>query len=1169
MKLLELDFIAFGPFTDVRLDMTAGAQRLHVVFGPNEAGKSSALRGLQALLYGIPHDTADNFLHDNPRLRIGGGIRHSDSSELRFVRRKGYKNTLLTPDNQPLPDSALGTFLGGVGRELFATMFGIDHATLVRGGQEILRGGGDVGQSLFAAGLGGISLRQVLQGLDAEAEQLFRPRGQNYRINKALADYQAVKRTVSESSVSSREWSDHDKTFHQATADLRKVRDAFERFSQEQQRLKRFQSALPKIAQRQELLAKLQALGDVVLLPSDFPGQRRETVQKLEAAVGAERETEQALQRLHQDLQGLAVPEALLEQAETIVALHERLGSHRKAAQDRPGLVGEQRQLEVDAERLLGELRPELTLAQAKGLRLQAGHRARIDTLAGQYQADLERVHRARNTVQEHEDQRTRVNQELNALEVPRDSQDLRRAVTRAQRQGDMEGELAQARMARQVEEEQAQIELKQLGLTSATIEELELLPIPAHETLDRFETDINALGAKKVRLEERMGEVRAELAEVERDLEELRLAGTVPSEEELSQSRVTRDELWTQVRDRWTDRHTLARAPSADDAEENLLQRYENSVSHADELADRLRREAERVARQATLMARRAQGANELEQLDGEKATLQAQIRQLHEAWNDLWQPLGIRPLPPREMRAWVDRHEKLLQRAERVRECRRKVQGLHARVDEHRTEVSRHIELISEVGAMTDETLEALLARSECLLESIDATARKRQELQTEVGRLQQRLQRAQRDQQDAADKLSQWQRDWAAAVADLGLGGEALPPQANAVLSTLDELLKKLDEADRLAQRIRGIDRDAAAFATDVNALVERVAPDLLEVPPDHAVGQLHDRLSRAQASAATKAEIQKQIQEKDAALEEAQTTIRLLRERLAALCRQARCSTADDLPAAEERSGQTQALHKDLETVEQHLLELSAGATLDQLLREAGAVDADAIPAHLEGIEHQVQELEDRRSALDQTIGQERTILKQMDGSAKAAESAEKAEAILADLRGAVDRFVRLRLASVILRQEIERYRTSHQEPLLARASELFRQLTLGSFERLQADFNDQDQPILVGVRPSGDLVVVEGMSDGTRDQLFLALRLASLEHYLATNEPLPFIVDDILIQFDDQRAEATLQVLAQLSAKTQVIFFTHHGGLVEAAQRVTGDGAMTIHRLGLP
>jgi uncharacterized protein YhaN len=73
-----------------------------------------------------------------------------------------------------------------------------------------------------------------------------------------------------------------------------------------------------------------------------------------------------------------------------------------------------------------------------------------------------------------------------------------------------------------------------------------------------------------------------------------------------------------------------------------------------------------------------------------------------------------------------------------------------------------------------------------------------------------------------------------------------------------------------------------------------------------------------------------------------------------------------------------------------------------------------------------------------------------------------------------------------------------------------------------------------------------------MSSGTRDQLFLALRLATLEGYLDRSEPMPFVVDDILVNFDDERARAALELLAKLSERTQVLLFTHHGRVREQA-----------------
>ena len=88
-----------------------------------------------------------------------------------------------------------------------------------------------------------------------------------------------------------------------------------------------------------------------------------------------------------------------------------------------------------------------------------------------------------------------------------------------------------------------------------------------------------------------------------------------------------------------------------------------------------------------------------------------------------------------------------------------------------------------------------------------------------------------------------------------------------------------------------------------------------------------------------------------------------------------------------------------------------------------------------------------------------------------------------------------------------------------------------------------------------------------MSTGTRDQLFLALRLASLERQLPMGEPLPFVVDDILVNFDDDRARASLEQLTELARRTQVLFFTHHSRLVELAQQTVPMELLKVHQLG--
>jgi uncharacterized protein YhaN len=87
-----------------------------------------------------------------------------------------------------------------------------------------------------------------------------------------------------------------------------------------------------------------------------------------------------------------------------------------------------------------------------------------------------------------------------------------------------------------------------------------------------------------------------------------------------------------------------------------------------------------------------------------------------------------------------------------------------------------------------------------------------------------------------------------------------------------------------------------------------------------------------------------------------------------------------------------------------------------------------------------------------------------------------------------------------------------------------------------------------------------------MSDGTRDQLFLALRLASIETYLTFNEPMPLIVDDIMINYDDIRSSQTLKVLAELAQRTQVIIFTHHRHLLDLARTSLNEISMWVQEI---
>ncbi|KHJ63590.1 ATP-binding protein, partial [Burkholderia glumae] len=173
-----------------------------------------------------------------------------------------------------------------------------------------------------------------------------------------------------------------------------------------------------------------------------------------------------------------------------------------------------------------------------------------------------------------------------------------------------------------------------------------------------------------------------------------------------------------------------------------------------------------------------------------------------------------------------------------------------------------------------------------------------------------------------------------------------------------------------------------------------------------------------------------------------------------------------------------------------------------------------------------------------------------------GQSSAAIAEAKRQEALAAMGDTAEQYLEAATASRLLRWAIERYREQRQGPMLSRASEIFAGLTLGDFSRLVVD-TERQPPELSARRANGRPVAVGGLSEGTRDQLFLALRIAALELQLGNKAALPFVADDLFINFDDARSKAGLAALRELSTRTQVLFLTHHAHLLPLVEEVFG------------
>ncbi len=1153
MKLLGLDLIAFGPFTDISLDLSEGSEGVHLIYGPNEAGKSSLLRAVRQLFTEIPHLSTDDFVHESKRLRIGARVRSAGGEVLEFRRRKGRKDTLLGSDDAPLDPARLTRFLGPLNPADFVTKFAIGHEELVAGGKAIIEGRGDLGALLFAAGSGHTGIAAGQKRLQDECDELFKRGGSKPRINSTYAELEAARKLRTESTLRWSDWIEHQQALHDAQAKKQSIEQALDWARREVRRLKRLQQAIEPAAERRQLLSELAPLAGAILLAPDFMARRRDALSALEQAKISADTARRELDEVVAELESLHEPEQLLDQAEPIEDLHVRLGSHQQSARDRIQLLAESDQLEASA----ASLRRDLGAASIalENQPLTAAERVAIQDLGGERPLIFKGRDDARRAFEKHTARVTELQARLESLGVARDPSALRKAVTQAQRQGELEAQLQSDRESLDRDLRRANDDLRGLEPWSGTLEALEDLRPPQVEVIEQFQDELASAARALDDLNGRIGEGEARAHAIDLQIEQIRLGGEVPTEDDLNQARARREHAWQHLRQAW---------PAGPDSPEAAA--FTRNLAEADELADRLRREADRVATKVKLVTERGSCTRQLAEYQSRLLELRERQDTSHARWHNAWSTLGIAPRTPREMLAWSRRYGELTALTRSIREQQHAMSLREARVVQLAEEIAAALAALDEAPQMPGAPLSDLIERGHAVLEALAETASARKRLEKELASAQSERTELEERATSTARELDRWQGQWRDAMRRLGLPDDATPSQANKVVEQAAMLLDQLDRSRAHRRRIEAIDRDAEKFATSVRAMSERVAPALAKLPVEQAARELHLQLTEGRRVQQRRAALIERRERLEETARNAQSAIREMNGRLAGLCREAQCEREDELPAIERRSERRRKIEDDLAKLNRELSRLVPGEPLDELINEVAAADPDTLIEEIARREAEVVEHDRARESLDQSIGREQEVLSRMDGNGKAADAEQEIEILRTRIRSDVEQYSRLRLASAVLREGIERYRQKRQGPILARAGALFATLTLGSFERLAVEYNDRDEPVLMGVRAGGRTVGVEGMSDGTADQLYLALRLASLENHLSKGEPVPLVVDDILIHFDDERAAAALGVLGELSSRTQILLFTHHRRLVELAESRLTPGTLFTHEL---
>lgn len=917
-------------------------------------------------------------------------------------------------------------------------------------------------------------------------------------------------------------------------------------------------TALPDAREHDAILARRAELRDVRLLPEDAREHRLNAERTLKHTHTQLQNLSDEEQQLRDEDRALVVPNLLLALEARTADLADKRAIYLKASKDRTSLASKLDAGVLELQELLRQLPFPKAPDEIEALRIDTASQARIRDLVREGERLKASAATLRNNARAADERAEKAEKALQLLPPASDPTALQSAVRAARRQGDLDASLQMVAADLSEKHKQAQRLTAALSLWDGTSEAAAALPLPLDETIERFEQDlgniaeeVRANAAQKRELEDDLGQLRETMAALESQ-------GSIPTADDLRETRQHRDGLWAIVRRVWL----LVEADTRPAA--SLAAEYEESVGGADSLGDQMFSEHKRVAQIGEHRAREMRVRKSLQQHEQETADLSQRQVKLVAAWREAWVPADIDPLSPREMRAWKGQHQIIAALVGDVTRLQDKAGAIRASIDAHRLACSQ---TLTAFGAWElDESLglATVLEVAEEKVAQIEKNREKRDRLTEAHTTATEEKSRCNGELNDTKADLEAWQESWQELIAPLHLPGTAQPSQAEAVLEKLDQVFSKHTELNGIRERIRHIDNDSNAFDDEIEMLANDGCPDLPSGAPEMRATELLTRLDAGRASRARRAEIRERLIEIDSETRETQRDREAAESILASYVEGAGVASTNELEEAENKSEEMRALEDRLGKVRERLRR--TGVPLDDLIAAASEIEQEVLGLEIAELVQYLERKEELRDVKNQQFANLERSFEAMDGGADAASENDDAEEALAQIVYLTSEYALKRSAAVVLRREIQRFAEANQGPILRRASELFQQLTLGRYEGISSEFSERDEAILVCNRASKGTTVVDGLSDGTRDQLYLSLRLAALEHHMQENESMPLIVDDVLITFDDPRSSATLETMSGLARSGQVLFFTHHRRLVELAEQVISDELLAIHEL---
>jgi uncharacterized protein YhaN len=394
-------------------------------------------------------------------------------------------------------------------------------------------------------------------------------------------------------------------------------------------------------------------------------------------------------------------------------------------------------------------------------------------------------------------------------------------------------------------------------------------------------------------------------------------------------------------------------------------------------------------------------------------------------------------------------------------------------------------------------------------------------------------------------AAQKaLHDSEQQWLSWLSQAGLAESLTPNSALEVMERIRSLRQQAGSLREIEDRLTVLERLVQDYREEIKSIAQQLeVSDILTEDVESVVHRLASELEREEEAHRSREKLQQQLGEYKGELEQDRVHLREVEEELKGLFTEG--GAADE---AEFRHRANLYEHRlaAKAALEQHVsnLENLGGRGGDQVRfqEELHRCSPERLQAEGDELYQEVQGLEEKLASLQEQFGRLDERREQLESAEELSVLRQRRKGLLAELSETANRWSVLTICLRFLQEARRIYEKERKQPVVRESEHFFRTITNGRYQAIVAPHGEESIEV---VGANGSRYQLDILSRGTAEQLYLSLRFGYVQEFGRRARPLPVVMDDILVNFDPQRASASISAILELAERNQILFFTCH------------------------